>query len=126
MVLLDLSLTDPKIIAELSEGEEAFLCYVCKSKITEKKFLINVSEGTPFHTFSNPYGFSFRVMTVSYAEMVKITSEPELENTWFPGYSWAIIQCQGCMEHLGWKYTSSDKEPANFYGFIRDKLVLSI
>lgn len=126
MVLLNLSLADPKIIDELSEGEEAFLCYVCKTKITEKKYLVNISGDTPFHIFSNPYGFSFKVMTVSYAEMVKITSEPEIENTWFPGYSWAVLQCQVCMEHLGWKYTSKEKTPATFYGLIRDKLVLSV
>jgi cereblon len=126
MVLLDLSLTDPKILEKTTEGEEAFLCFLCKTKITEKKFLISISDGTPFHSFTNPYGIAFNVMTVSYCEMVVEASERVLEHTWFPGYDWSILICANCREHLGWKYHSSDQQPSNFYALIRGKLIMSI
>ncbi|MBN2532058.1 MAG: hypothetical protein JXB88_04155 [Spirochaetales bacterium] len=126
LVVLDLSLTDPKIIEELSEGEEAFLCFLCKVKITEKKYVTSVSGGTPYHTFTNPYGFSYNVMTVSYCEMVREVSEPVLEHTWFPGYAWSILGCQNCSEHLGWRFSSAKQKPQSFYCLIRDKLILSV
>jgi len=126
MILLDLSLTDPKIIEELSKGKEAFLCYLCKVKITEKKYIISVSGGTPYHTFTNPYGFSYNVMTVSFCEMIRESTGPVLEHTWFPGYTWSILSCASCSEHLGWRFASPDRQPASFYGLIRDKLILSV
>jgi len=126
LVLLDLSLTDPKVIEELSEGEEAFLCYLCKVKITEKRYIISVSGGTPYHTMTNPFGFSYNVMTVSFCEMVREATEPVIEHTWFPGYAWSILCCANCSEHLGWRYTSAKQQPSSFYGLIRDKLILSV
>ena len=126
-VLLDLSLTDPKTIEEITEGDEAFLCFLCKVKITEKKYIVTVSGGTPYHTFTNPYGFFYNVMTVSYCEMVRESSDPVLEHSWFPGYAWSILTCIGCSEHLGWRFTSAGKnQPSSFYCLIRDKLILSI
>jgi cereblon len=125
-VLLDLSLTDPKIIEEITEGEEAFLCYLCKTKITEKKYIIKVSGNTPYHSFINPYGFSYNVITVSYCEMVREDSVPVSEHTWFPGYAWRILSCAHCSEHLGWRFISvKEKIPTSFYGLIRDKLISS-
>ena len=126
-VLLDLSLTDPKVIEDVTEGDEAFLCYLCKAKITEKKYIISISGNTPYHSFTNPYGFSFNVITVSYCEMIIEGSSPVSEHTWFPGYCWTVLSCAGCSEHLGWRFISvKNKIPGSFYGLIRDKLILSV
>jgi cereblon len=126
-VLLDLSLTDPKIIEDVAGGDEAFLCSLCKVKISEKKYIISVSGDTPYHSFTNPYGFSYNVITLSYCEMVREDSNPVAEYSWFPGYAWTVLSCAGCSEHLGWRFTSiEEKTPASFYGLIRDKLILSV
>ncbi len=125
MVLLNLSLTDPKIIEKIDESDPSILCSVCRTKISERKFLVPIKDGTPYHTFTNPHGFSFNILTVMYAEMVEIVSEEYSEFSWFPGYSWAIIACSACKEHLGWIFRSPDREPGTFYGLIRDKLFYS-
>lgn len=126
-VLLDLSLTDPKAIEYITEEDEAFLCFLCKVKITEKKYLVSISGDTPYHTLTNPYGFSYNIMTVSYCEMVRESSGPVTEHSWFKGYAWSILTCAGCSEHLGWRFTSvKDSQPGSFYGLIRDKLILSV
>ena len=31
------------------------------------------------------------------------------EDSWFPGYSWTILNCAGCGRHLGWRFTADDK-----------------
>ncbi|MBN1699230.1 MAG: hypothetical protein JW881_17045 [Spirochaetales bacterium] len=126
MVLLDLHLTDPELHQNTIDGDEAFLCLMCKTKITEKKYLITAGGGTPFLAFTNPYGIAFNVMTVSYCEMVMEASERISEHTWFPGYAWTILVCAECREHLGWAYHSSDRNPSHFYALIRDKLILSV
>ena len=126
MVLLNISLTDPKLIEELSPGKEVFLCAVCKTKITEKQYIISIKDNTPYHAFTNPYGIAYNVMTVSYSEMVLSVTGPTLEHTWFAGYAWEVIVCAECREHLGWKFSSGTQKPGNFYGLIRDKLIVSI
>jgi cereblon len=126
MVLLNMSLTDPKIIETVNGNDDAFLCAVCNTKISEKKYLASISGSSPYHTFKNPHGFEFKILTVVYCEMVSDMSGEFTEYSWFPGYAWTILGCASCGEHLGWKYVASEKDPHTFYGLIRDKLIISI
>ena len=29
----------------------------------------------------------------------------QVEDSWFPGYSWTIAYCASCYSHLGWRFT---------------------
>jgi cereblon len=126
MVLLNISLTDPKVIETIDGNDEAFLCAVCKTKISEKKYLTSIQGDSPYRTFTNPHGFEFKILTVLYCEMILDLSGEYNDFTWFSGYAWAIIGCSSCREHIGWRYVSTEKEPHAFYGLIRDKLIISL
>jgi cereblon len=124
MVLLNLSLTDPATIEKIKESDPSFLCAICKTKISEKKYLVSINDGTPYHSFTNPHGFSFNILTVIYCEMIELVSAEYSEHTWFPDYSWAIIACSHCGEHIGWRFSALEKKPHIFYALIRDKLII--
>ena len=36
---------------------------------------------------------------------VLLMGRPSSHESWFPGYSWTIASCRGCMNHLGWRFT---------------------
>lgn len=36
---------------------------------------------------------------------MRYQGRPCLQDTWFPGYAWTIMNCVRCFSHLGWKYT---------------------
>ncbi|MBN1411438.1 MAG: hypothetical protein JW969_11390 [Spirochaetales bacterium] len=126
MVLLDLSLTDPKIITDADENDGKVVCVRCKTSISDKKYMITVTGDSPFHTFTNPHGFSFNIITFGYCENVMEVSEPVGEYSWFPGYLWSILACRECHEHLGWRFSGDVGEVNQFFGLIREKLIFPL
>ena len=36
---------------------------------------------------------------------VLLMGRPSSHESWFPGYSWTIASCRGCLNHLGWRFT---------------------
>merc|ERR1712072_357388 len=44
-------------------------------------------------------------------------SMAESQDSWFPGYRWSILVCEGCggVTHLGWKFTGAQR---SFYALI--------
>jgi hypothetical protein len=98
----------------------------CRTPITEKKYMAGIQGESPFRTFINPFGISFAIITFLYCENVLDASEQSHEATWFPGYAWTILACGRCREHLGWRYSGSGMEPYQFYGLIRETLIVPI
>ena len=47
---------------------------------------------------------------------------PEAAFSWFPGYSWQILDCARCRVLIGWRFRCADD---SFYGLIADRLVES-
>ena len=47
--------------------------------------------------------------------------------SWFPGYSWQIINCAHCYSHLGWQFRALDESsrPRSFYGLTQKAIVSS-
>jgi cereblon len=59
---------------------------------------------------------SRKVQNVSYR------GKAETQYSWFEGYSWTIMNCEDCGEHMGWKFKSSKLEPAKFFGISRNAI----
>lgn len=125
MYLFDLSQWDPRILLGLQEEKENFLCCQCKTKITEKEYFISVNGNSPLHSCTNPSGFTYNIITFSHCESLVPISPPESQATWFPGYSWIILDCSVCGQMMGWKFISEKEQPKSFFALIRDKIVLS-
>lgn len=124
MILLDLSYTDPKILSKIDEIKDIYICFNCRIKITEQSFLINMAGNRPFHTFTNPAGFSYNLLTFKFCESYRETTSPENRDTWFAGYDWIIINCAQCNNLLGWKYVKNNNNSDFFFGLIREQIVL--
>ena len=107
---------------DLAEGKNKFVCKVCKSVISEEAYLLIINSSTPYHTFTNPHGHTFHLVLFSHCESILPASPPSSEYTWFPGYTWTILCCTTCYEHLGWRFEGSNKMPSRFYGMIRNRL----
>ncbi len=111
-----------RTVSKIPDDKSRILCDFCKTFITEKRFLLVVQGDDYYHTFFNPSGFGFNVITFSHCESLLDASLPSGEFSWFNGYVWIIICCASCNEHLGWRFTSVEKSPSLFYALIREKL----
>lgn len=125
MILLDLSQTDPGILLKSDEEKEFYLCANCYTKLTRQDDIISIPADKSFHTFTNPGGFTYNIITFSQCEAYREISLPVLHDTWFPGYSWIVINCASCNNLLGWKYIQEGANPACFFGLIREQIVLA-
>jgi hypothetical protein len=94
-------------------------CVRCRAAITTSAAAVAVS-GSHAHTFTNPDGFRFHIGCFSRAHGAGASGVPTTDWTWFPGYAWQIEHCASCAEHLGWRFSSSDKA---FHGLILDRLL---
>ncbi len=103
-----------------TEKEEAILCVQCRHSITSPRQRIEIN-GMHQHTFFNPYGVIYQIGCFRSANGCRYTGPATEEFSWFPGYRWRIAVCSACLTHLGWLYTSPDKE--SFHGLILDHLI---
>ncbi len=111
-----------KLKIDLSKNKNKLVCKICRIPISDQKYLFSINNTTPYHTFYNPSQFRFDIMTLSYCQSVFDASSPSYEYTWFAGYAWIILCCASCHEHLGWRFESNTKQPAQFFGMIQTKL----
>ena len=99
--------------------QKGVLCRTCLEIITSEEAEREKS-GQFEHTFTNAYGYVFRVGCFSDAPGCIIVGEPTEEFTWFNRYSWQFCLCRNCMTHMGWHYRSGSD---SFYGLILSELV---
>lgn len=104
---------------EDEDGGAVLACAVCLRPITTTGAGIEAG-GAHEHTFTNPHGFRYRIGCFARVEGCIAVGEPSAYWSWFPGYRWQIEICEGCSEHLGWLFRSSDH---GFHGLILDRLV---
>jgi len=105
---------------QISEDDEFIRCVQCLNAITKPIDRIVIG-GAHGHTFANPHGILFEIACFSIADGCRYLGPGTDEFTWFKGYTWKIAVCGKCLLHLGWQYTSSDKN--SFYGLIVDRLI---
>jgi hypothetical protein len=70
------------------------------------------------HTFFNPAGIVYEIGCFRNAPGCMTYGPPSLEFAWFSGYSWQVVCCRSCQEHLGWIFYADDE----FFGLIINKL----
>lgn len=65
-------------------------------------------------------GFLLYVLTLD-AALLFDSGEPDVRDSWFPGYAWRIAYCSNCMHHLGWRYSATQpgQHPRAFWGIRR-------
>lgn len=59
--------------------------------------------------------FIKQTLTLSNIEEISIHlyGAPSSEDSWFPGYSWTIVYCNRCFDHLGWLFTLESNQVCN-------------
>ncbi len=108
----------PKTETKTELKPDDWLCIVCNKKITSDKNRFEINNESEFQ-FVNPAGLYFDIITFIEAEGCRITGEPIIEYTWFPGHTWQLAVCSRCSTQLGWKYEGR----YSFYGLIKARLV---
>ncbi len=101
------------------EGDDVLHCSNCGTSITREKYGFS-KDGSFVHTFANPSGYVFRIGCFSSAPGAWIVGEYNTEFSWFRGFAWCYLLCEGCNIHLGWHFSSS--ESAGFHGIILDRI----
>jgi len=105
--------------AAKADEKKEILCGTCGMGVTSPGYITSRQGGTE-HTFTNAYGYVFRVCCFKKAEGCIAAGIPTEEFTWFNGYIWEFALCKNCHQHLGWFYRSADD---SFFGLIRDSLI---
>lgn len=100
-----------------NEQSRALVCRICSIPITTEKQRIE-KEGKHLHTFFNPAGVVYEIGCFRNAPGCQTYGPPSSEFAWFSGYSWQVVCCRSCQEHLGWIFNADDE----FFGLIIKKL----
>ncbi len=106
-------------IQTFEQEQEIIVCAFCNHYIADPSDQIQVNQSFR-HTFANPHGYIFEIGCFSDASGCKSTSISSNDFSWFIGYSWEIVVCSQCSNHLGWFFSSSTD---SFYGLILEKLI---
>uniref|UniRef100_T1JIH3 Protein cereblon n=1 Tax=Strigamia maritima TaxID=126957 RepID=T1JIH3_STRMM len=115
-----------RLRCELSILEKctALCCRDCDVEITDKTDVFSMSIEGPQSIYVNPGGYVHETLTVHKVRSVRVQGESSTEYSWFPGFAWSIVHCRSCGNHLGWKFTATDKnlKPDKFWGLCRSSL----
>ncbi|MBF0194008.1 MAG: hypothetical protein HQL71_05595 [Magnetococcales bacterium] len=104
---------------EHKEKDKHLYCKACNNKITNENQKIAMG-GKIENTFFNPHGNLFQVCCFKEAQGCHIVGVSSSEFSWFPGYSWQIVNCLCCQNHLGWLFSKGLK--TYFFGLIITRL----
>lgn len=94
-------------------------CENCQANITDPTKVFAMSKDGIQSNYVNPGGHVYETVTVLSATNFQLVGHPSRQFSWFPGYAWTIMQCTNCNNHLGWKFTSSNLTPKEFYGLAK-------
>jgi cereblon len=115
-------------VLEEERAQTEIRCKECGSPLAHATdmFTVGGAEGTTGN-YVNEYGSVHQTITLREIDEREVTyvGRPESRDSWFPGYSWTIMQCGFCNSHLGWKFDRLGKRrtgeisrdrPGKFYG----------
>ena len=76
--------------------------------------------------YVNPSGVVHDLITVGSACNCRLEGQPQTESSWFPGYAWTVLCCEGCFQFVGWRFTAEDgaTRPRAFVGLRRSGVQL--
>jgi hypothetical protein len=109
---------DESDLESIENGKNIY-CKLCNRKITNEILKITIG-GKIEHTFFNPNGNLFLIGCFKEAPGCQMVGSQSSEFSWFPGFSWQIVTCLGCHEHLGWLFVQGDE--TYFFGLILPRL----
>ena len=104
---------------DAADDDPALVCSICEQRVTREAHGIERA-GAHEHTFVNPGGFVHQVRCFAVATGLAEVGAPERAFSWFPGYTWQIVECGGCRVHIGWRFRSGDE---TFWGLVAGRLV---
>lgn len=104
--------------AETPDEEAWLLCGACEHRIARRREAIAV-DGSHEHTFMNPHAYAYHIGCFAAAPGVVPSGPASGYWSWFPGYTWQIVNCGDCRRHLGWTFQA---EGRRFYGLVLDRL----
>jgi hypothetical protein len=99
------------------EQQKGLLCRHCRLLITTSRERLDKA-GKHLHTFFNPAGVVYEIGCFRRAPGCLPFGLSSTEFAWFKGYSWQVVYCRGCQQHLGWMFSGEDR----FFGLIVNKL----
>mmetsp|Transcript_2934 Transcript_2934/g.4228 ORF Transcript_2934/g.4228 Transcript_2934/m.4228 type:complete len:448 (+) Transcript_2934:74-1417(+) len=114
-----------RIIDILKSQKENLSCKGCHALISNTSKVIAMSTDGTVGSFVNQHGVLHQMLTFREVSNFRLQGGPEVEHSYFPGYSWTILCCRNCYAHLGWMFNAVDKSlvPAFFYGILRKALI---
>jgi cereblon len=96
-----------EILSEEASEEAVMHCRNCLAPIARARDLFTVggAEGTSGN-YVNEYGCVHQTITLRSMDENEVwyQGRPKIRDSWFPGYSWTIMNCSVCGHHLGWKF----------------------
>ncbi|GLT73394.1 hypothetical protein SLA2020_452560 [Shorea laevis] len=103
---------------ELLESVNLIRCKHCQTVIARRSDMLVMSTEGPLGAYVNPQGYVYEIMTLYKANGLALWGRPQLEYSWFPGYSWTITNCATCESQMGWRFTATNKKlkPRSFWG----------
>ncbi len=102
-------------------GSEEFIrCRSCLRVVTHDSERVEI-QGAHLHTFANPSGVVFEIGCFGAATGCAHAGPTTNEFSWFRGYRWKIAVCGGCLNHLGWRFSSGGGHV--FHGLILNRLI---
>ncbi|XP_012284303.1 protein cereblon [Orussus abietinus] len=127
LALLSYNSAIPRLQKEIKYliNDKVLVCSHCNRFIGKRTDMFPMSKEGTQNTYCNPVGRIFDTVTLYTAEGLNFDGyPPSTEFSWFPGYAWIVVNCQGCNIHMGWRFTAveEDLKPAAFYGLVRKAL----
>lgn len=122
------------ILEKVKAATPPILCQYCFAIVADSSEMFTVSgaEGTTGN-YVNPHGAVHQTITVRRVSRMSVRYQggPETQHSWFPQYSWKIMNCRLCSNHLGWKFDLVQGEPSrdrptSFFGLAAGTVTIGI
>lgn len=112
--------TNPStILDETTPPPLRYRCRHCQTPIAFVSDEIPVSDLGSHSIQVNPNGFVHEVITVRCTQSTRSLGNPIPADSWFPGYCWRYLVCDGCTEFVGWSYSRPMEIHMTFAGLSR-------
>lgn len=127
ITLLNYDCAIPRLQREIKYliKDRVFVCCHCNKFIGLQSDMFPMNKEGPQSAYCNSGGIIHETVTLYKAQGMILSREgPSSEYTWFPGYAWTIVTCEGCGIHMGWRFTAENNSlrPRAFWGLTRKSL----
>ncbi|MCB9763360.1 MAG: hypothetical protein H6739_26575 [Alphaproteobacteria bacterium] len=89
-------------------------CARCDTALADAADVVPASR----RAYMNPHGYVREIVVVSRARNLTGDGRRVAAFSWFPGHTWEIMCCAGCLGHVGWRFEGGSV----FYGLLVEAL----